>query len=155
MNILIYILIILLSFAFMEFAAWFTHKYVMHGFMWKFHKDHHQKVLRWLPLELNDVFVVIFAVPSFLFIFLGILYKNNYNLSIGIGLTLYGIAYFFVHEIIVHNRFKWNFKMDNKYVQAVRKAHKVHHSFTDKDPSNNFGFVFLIPIEYFSHTNKD
>jgi beta-carotene 3-hydroxylase len=30
------------TFFFMEFVAWFTHKFVMHGFLWILHKDHHQ-----------------------------------------------------------------------------------------------------------------
>ena len=28
----------------MEFMAWFTHKYIMHGFLWVLHKDHHKKI---------------------------------------------------------------------------------------------------------------
>ena len=34
-------LIVLTAFLFMEFAAWATHKYVMHGFLWYLHEDHH------------------------------------------------------------------------------------------------------------------
>ena len=30
------------TFIFMEFVAWFTHKYVMHGLLWILHRDHHQ-----------------------------------------------------------------------------------------------------------------
>jgi beta-carotene 3-hydroxylase len=40
--IIIKTLIIILTFFFMEFVAWFTHKYIMHGFLWALHKDHHQ-----------------------------------------------------------------------------------------------------------------
>jgi beta-carotene 3-hydroxylase len=29
------------AFLFMELMARFTHKYVMHGFLWILHKDHH------------------------------------------------------------------------------------------------------------------
>ena len=36
------ILIVLATFLFMEFMAWFAHKFVMHGFLWYLHKDHHQ-----------------------------------------------------------------------------------------------------------------
>ena len=143
MKILVFISIVLVAFCFMEFMAWFSHKYVMHGFMWKFHKDHHQKVSRWLPIELNDIFVVIYAVPSWLFIMYGVMDGYDYKLPIGIGILLYGFAYFFVHEIIVHNRLKWNFKSENKYMRAVRRAHKVHHSYLQKDTSDNFVFVFL------------
>ena len=43
MNWIINISVLLLTAAFMEFVAWFTHKYVMHGFLWFLHKDHHVK----------------------------------------------------------------------------------------------------------------
>jgi hypothetical protein len=33
----------LLPLSFMEFMAWFTHKFIMHGIMWYFHKDHHHE----------------------------------------------------------------------------------------------------------------
>ena len=34
--------IVIITFLFMEFVAWFAHKYIMHGFLWFLHKDHHQ-----------------------------------------------------------------------------------------------------------------
>jgi beta-carotene 3-hydroxylase len=34
MEILWFILVLLASYFFMEFVAWFAHKYVMHGFGW-------------------------------------------------------------------------------------------------------------------------
>ena len=34
--------VLLATFFGMEFMAWATHKFVMHGKMWHFHKDHHQ-----------------------------------------------------------------------------------------------------------------
>ena len=42
MNILLYIFVTLAAYAGMEFMAWFTHKYVMHGILWVWHEDHHQ-----------------------------------------------------------------------------------------------------------------
>jgi beta-carotene 3-hydroxylase len=47
-----------------------THKYVMHGFLWSLHKDHHIRDGR--KLEKNDWFAVIFAVPVFF-------YNNTWN----------------------------------------------------------------------------
>lgn len=32
------ILLLILGFVLMEFVAWLTHKYVMHGFLWRWHK---------------------------------------------------------------------------------------------------------------------
>ena len=52
---LINIVITLGAFIFMEFVAWFTHKYVMHGFLWFLHKDHHQPKKNQV-FEKNDAF---------------------------------------------------------------------------------------------------
>ena len=64
------------TFLLMEGVAWATHKYVMHGFLWSWHKDHH------LPeegfFEKNDLFLLIFAVPGCLFFCLGGAVANSY-----------------------------------------------------------------------------
>ena len=49
----------------MECVTWCTHKFVMHGFMWYFHADHHQPKYAHI-FERNDIFFVIFAIPSIL-----------------------------------------------------------------------------------------
>ena len=57
--------VLILSFLGMEFMAWFTHKYVMHGLMWRFHKDHHQVEKGFF--ERNDVFFMIYQrIKNFL-----------------------------------------------------------------------------------------
>jgi beta-carotene 3-hydroxylase len=52
----------------MECVTWLTHKYLMHGFMWYFHEDHHQPKYANI-FERNDIFFAIFAIPS-MFLFL-------------------------------------------------------------------------------------
>ena len=76
-------LVLILSFFGMEFMAWFTHKFVMHGFMWKFHRDHHQVEEGFF--ERNDVFFMIYAIPSWLLIMLGSM--NGYWIPVWIGFT--------------------------------------------------------------------
>ena len=147
------ILLIIIAFAGMEAVAWFTHRYVMHGFMWFLHRDHHQKHKGFF--EWNDLFVVMFAIPSWLNIMYGMMHGYDFKFYIGVGIALYGIAYFLVHEIIIHQRVKLPVKNTNPYVIAMRKAHKVHHSYTNKAPGDNFGFVFLIPWKYFSDAWKE
>ena len=56
MSIGMSILTVMISFIGMECMAWFSHKYIMHGFLWKLHKDHHQKTNHWW--ELKDIFVI-------------------------------------------------------------------------------------------------
>ncbi len=143
MNTLISLLLIVLAFFFMEFMAWFTHKYVMHGFMWFFHRDHHIRDGR--KIEWNDVFAVIFAVPSILLIYLGVMTPNIYLLSIGIGIMLYGAAYFMFHDVYVHQRIPILKNFSNRYLRATVKAHLEHHN-----PHAHYNYGFLIaPIKYY------
>lgn len=143
MQTLIYILIIVGAFFFMEFMAWFSHKYVMHGFMWFFHKDHHIRDGR--KIEWNDVFALIFATPSILLIYFGVINPNMYLLSIGIGIMLYGFAYFMFHDVYVHQRIPILSKLSNRYLRATVKAHKEHHN-----PNAHYNYGFLIaPLRYY------
>ena len=89
----------------MEGATWLIHRYVMHGFLWYLHEDHHKKYPGFF--EKNDWFFFIFAIPSWLCIMLGIQHEQYWIACIGAGLALYGLAYFLVHDVIIHQRFKW------------------------------------------------
>lgn len=143
METIVNILLVVLAFFFMEFMAWFTHKYVMHGFMWFFHKDHHIRDGR--KIEWNDVFAVIFAIPSILLIYFGVVNPNSYLLSIGIGIMLYGAAYFMFHDVYVHQRIPVFKNFSNRYLRATVKAHKEHHN-----PHAQYNYGFLIaPIKYY------
>ena len=131
------------TFLFMEFVAWFTHKYIMHGWLWRLHEDHHKPHEHWL--EVNDVFALIFAIPSILLIYLGTTGSNYYLLSIGIGILAYGIAYFLVHDVYVHRRVRWLDRLDNTYLRAVRLAHKMHHKHLERTPGEAYGFLWVEP----------
>jgi beta-carotene 3-hydroxylase len=143
METIINMLLILAAFFFMEFMAWLTHKYVMHGFMWFFHKDHHIRDGR--KIEWNDVFAVIFAFPSILLIYLGVMTPNSYLLSIGIGIMIYGAAYFMFHDVYVHQRVPMLKNVSNRYLRATVKAHLEHHN-----PNAHYNYGFLIaPLKYY------
>ncbi|KAA3649106.1 MAG: beta-carotene hydroxylase [Bacteroidetes bacterium] len=151
MNIAIHILITLLTFCFMEFMAWFSHKYIMHGFLWKLHKDHHQPEKGWF--EKNDTFFLFYALIS-----TGLFWSWSegffqYGLAIGLGILLYGMAYFAVHDIFIHQRFSWLRRTDNIYFRAIRKAHKVHHKHLGKEKGECFGML-LVPFKYFKEAAK-
>jgi beta-carotene 3-hydroxylase len=141
MEILINILIVIATFFFMEFMAWATHKYVMHGFLWTLHKDHHEPHDH--IFERNDSFFLIFAIPSWLCIMFGMMNGNDFRLYIGIGIAVYGLAYFLVHDIFIHQRIKWFRRSDNIYLRAIRKAHKVHHKTTGKQHCESFGMLVV------------
>jgi beta-carotene 3-hydroxylase len=143
METIIFILLILAGFFFMEFMAWFTHKYVMHGFLWILHKDHHIRDGR--KIEWNDVFAVIFALPSILLIYFGVVDDQIYILGIGIGIAVYGFSYFMFHDVYVHQRVKLLNKFSNRYLRATVKSHKEHHL-----PNAHYNFGFLVaPFKYY------
>lgn len=144
------ILVVFLTFWFMEFMAWFTHKFIMHGLLWYLHKDHHQVEPGFF--EKNDSFFLIFAVPSAYCYITGLMY-NDFRLYIGIGISLYGLAYFIVHEIIIHQRFKLWSRLDNRYIKAIRRAHKIHHKYLGKEHGENFGML-IVPLKYWKNPNS-
>ncbi len=144
-------LIVLTSFLSMEIVAWFTHKYIMHGLLWTLHKDHHKKETSGF-FEHNDFFFLIFAFPGIAGLFFGMQQGFNFLFWIGLGITLYGFAYFLVHDIFIHQRFKLFRNANNKYFKAIRRAHKVHHKHLDKHDGECFGMLW-VPRKYFRTKN--
>lgn len=137
-----------LAFALMEGAAWSAHKYLMHGLLWKVHEDHHQPTGK--VFQKNDLFFLIFAIPSWLCIMLGMMYQVDFSVGFGFGIAAYGFVYFLVHDVLIHRRFKWFDKTQNKYFRAIRKAHKVHHKNQFKEDGECFGML-LVPLKYFKN----
>ncbi len=142
--------VVFVTFWFMEFMAWFTHKFVMHGLLWYLHKDHHQVEPGFF--EKNDSFFLIFAIPSAYCYVTGLMF-HDFRLYIGIGISLYGFAYFIIHEIIIHQRFKLWSRLDNRYVKAIRRAHKIHHKYLGKEDGENFGML-IVPLKYWKNPNS-
>tara|TARA_Y100000590_G_scaffold463756_1_gene631296 strand:- start:874 stop:1299 length:426 start_codon:yes stop_codon:yes gene_type:complete len=130
----------------MEFSAWALHRYVMHGFLWILHEDHH--VPHQHKFEKNDLFSLFYAVPSFLSILFDHLFKLPFLGAFGYGILAYGFAYFFVHEVIIHRRLKFISLKKNWYFRALNMAHKVHHSNQRKEDGKNFGML-IVPMEYY------
>lgn len=145
-TLLICLFIVAGTFLFWEFMAWFTHKYIMHGFLWSWHKSHH--TVHHHTLERNDLFVLLFSVPC-----IGILYYfsqvryNPYMFSVGIGIFCYGLFYFIFHDILVHQRIKWLPRKQSAYLQRIIHAHYIHHSRHTKEGCEAFGFLYA-PKKY-------
>lgn len=148
MEYLLFIGITLATFITMEGVTWCTHKFVMHGFLWYLHEDHHQPRYQNI-LEKNDAFFVIFAIPSIALFYFGLEPVLNFKFFIGLGILFYGIAYFLVHDVLIHQRFKWFKHTKNKYLIGLRKAHKIHHKHLGKEHGECFGMLF-VPKKYFS-----
>jgi beta-carotene 3-hydroxylase len=147
-------LIVLTTFFAMEGVAWLTHRYVMHGFLWFLHQDHHKKEITSF-FEKNDYFFLIFAIPGIAGLFFGMQNDFNFLFWIGLGITIYGFAYFWVHDVFIHQRFRLFRNTENNYLKAIRRGHKMHHKHLGKEDGECFGMLW-VPIKYFklSKTNK-
>lgn len=141
------ILIVIAVFFTMEAATWLIHKYIMHGFLWSLHADHHDHSNEG-NLEKNDYFFPIFAVPTIALMYYGSTLGFNYIFYIGLGIAIYGMAYFFVHDIFIHQRIPFLRNTKNPYLLAIRRAHKQHHKHLGKEEGECFGFLW-VPVKYF------
>ena len=140
LTIVLCALIVISTFLLWEFVAWFTHKYVMHGFLWVWHKSHHNNHDH--KLERNDLFAIIFSLPcTGLLYYATIVSYNSYLIAVGIGIFCYGLFYFIFHEVIVHQRIKWRVTRKSKYLKRIINAHYIHHSRHTKDGCESFSFL--------------
>lgn len=140
-------LIVFATFFVMEGMTWLIHKYIMHGLLWTLHRDHHDHSNEG-KMERNDYFFAIFAIPTIALMYYGTVNGFNAYFYIAIGITLYGMAYFFVHDIFIHQRFKILKNTKNPYLLAIRRGHKQHHKHTGKEHGECFGFLW-VPVKYF------
>lgn len=142
------LLILLVFFVSMEFVAWSAHKYLMHGLLWFLHRSHHDPAHRHGFFERNDFFFILFAIPGILLILTGSQADFNWMFFAGLGIALYGLCYFLVHDVFIHQRLPWLRQIDNSYFRAIRKAHKVHHKRMEKEDCESFGMLF-VSLKYF------
>jgi len=146
MTIVYCVLIVIGTFLAWEFVAWFTHKYIMHGFLWVWHRSHH--TVHDHTLERNDWFAVVFSIPSIgLFYYGSVATYNPYLIAVGLGILCYGIFYLVFHDVIVHQRIRWRPARQSKYLKRMINAHYVHHRKHTKEDGEAFGFLFA-PKKY-------
>jgi beta-carotene 3-hydroxylase len=131
-------LTLLLTIAAMEGVAWGAHKYIMHGWGWAWHRDHHEPHDN--ILEKNDLFGVVGAVVAIGLFTFGYFF-SPFLWWVAMGITGYGVIYTFIHDGLVHQRyFRWVPKRG--YAKRLVQAHKLHHATIGRDGGVSFGFVF-------------
>ncbi|XP_040378230.1 beta-carotene 3-hydroxylase, chloroplastic-like isoform X1 [Oryza brachyantha] len=129
----------------MEFWARWAHRALWHASLWHMHESHHRP--RDGPFELNDVFAIINAVPAMSLLAYGFFNRGlvpGLSFGAGLGITLFGMAYMFVHDGLVHRRFPVGPIADVPYFRRVAAAHQIHHM--DKFEGVPYG-LFLGPKE--------
>lgn len=131
----------IIGFVVMEFFSYAVHRWLFHGVLWRVHQTHHRS--NKFPLELNDVFSLIFAAASIgLMVFAEKPLLDSVSFPIGLGIAIYGFVYFVTHDFFTHRRFL-PFKSTNKILLTIRAAHQRHHQTAEKSGVEPFGlFVF-------------
>ena len=138
------LLTVFLSILGMELFAWWAHKYIMHGWGWGWHRDHHEPHDN--MFEKNDLYALVGAGISIaLFVIGSPLVMGDYAWEpafwIGLGVMLYGVIYTLVHDGLIHQRyFRWVPKRG--YAKRLVQAHKLHHATIGKEGGVSFGFVW-------------
>jgi beta-carotene 3-hydroxylase len=136
-------LIVLATVAAMESVAWAGHKYVMHGFAWAWHRDHHESHDH--ALEKNDLFGLVGAALSIALFALGspwIMGENAWwpGTWLGLGVLGYGVIYTLVHDGLVHQRW-FRYVPRRGYLKRLVQAHNLHHATVGKKGGVSFSFV--------------
>ncbi len=149
MVVLLNIGIVLATIFFMEFVAWAAHKYLMHGFLWIWHKDHHKPHHEKNGFfEKNDLFFLVFTIPSAISYIVGLSTPQSWLLYVGIGISIYGLIYFLIHDVYIHQRFRWFRQLDSSYSRGILRAHGAHHARQTKEDCESFGLLIVAP-KYF------
>lgn len=139
-----------LGFGLMEGLGWAIHKYLMHGPLWSIHKTHHQPSHSFF--ELNDLFSLAFGSVAVLLIFLGV-EALDYRFWIGVGISIYGLLYFVLHDVLVHRRLKWFDRPKSVLLKGIFKAHQAHHQTNKKEGAVSFG-LFIVSRRFFKKEEK-
>ena len=127
MTILGPVLIVIATVAAMEFVAYATHRWIMHGPLgWGWHKSHHEEHDH--ALEKNDLYGLVFAVIATVLFTVGWIWAPVLW-WIALGMTVYGLIYFVLHDGLVHQR--WPFR----YIPRKGYARRLTDLGTIKNPA--------------------
>jgi len=125
----------------MEGFAYAMHRWVMHGPGWFLHASHHRpRTGLW---EWNDLYFVIFALPSILLLAGGVRWGwGGWATACGAGIAAYGAIYLIFHDIIVHRRIAHRYVPRTSYMKRIVQAHRLHHAVETKAGTVSFGFLY-------------
>ena len=116
-------LLAIAAFVAMEGVSYSAHRWLMHGPGMVWHRSHHAPPTG--RVERNDLFPLCFAAVG-----VGLFALGAGPLPVlwgpAIGVTAYGAAYAFVHDVVIHRRLPFP-ALRWRYLAWVRDAHRQHH----------------------------
>ncbi len=118
----------------MDLWAAFLHGRVWHSLLWSVHRSHHTPRPAGSRFEANDALSVLHVPPAIALILFGCVgspgVPREVAFGVGMGMSLFGLAYLLVHDGLVHGRLPVQFLMRLRYFRGVARAHRVHHEGT-------------------------
>jgi len=110
----------------MEPVTYLVHRFVMHGPGIVLHRSHHAR--RGGRLEANDAFPVLFAAVTVAVMAVGAHVRGlGVLVGVGAGVTAYGVAYGFVHDVYIHGRLGRRRRV--RILEGLGQAHALHHRY--------------------------
>ncbi len=116
--------IVVTSFVAMELVSYAAHRWIMHGFGMGWHRSHHRPGND--GFERNDLFPLCFSSVAITLFALSSIGWAPALFWVGAGVTLYGAAYLFVHEVYIHRRTPLRVP-ETPYLEWLRDSHGDHH----------------------------
>lgn len=138
MTIVVQIGIGLVSAVAMEPVSATIHRVIGHGVAWPIHRSHHEGPVR--GPEANDIIPAVSALVTIAMFSIGV-FNARFALMVPIaaGVTLYGAAYFAVHDLYIHRRLRL-FPAYVRWLEPFKSAHLEHH----RSGEGNWG-IFRVP----------
>lgn len=129
MSTLTGVLVAVAAFCTMEPVTYLAHRFVMHGIGWTLHRSHHAAAAG--RFEANDAFPLIFGSCTVVAMALGFNDASlRFLVAVTAGITLYGAAYGFVHDVYIHGRLGRRPRLTRiPVLERLRRAHGLHHRF--------------------------
>lgn len=112
----------------MELWAGQLHRRFWHGSLWPMHRSHH--VVRKGRLETNDWLSLLHVFPAIGLILYGTQvtsWAGDLAFGVGIGMSIFGVGYFVVHDGFIHGRLPLAFLERSRLLVRLRALHRVHH----------------------------
>lgn len=118
--------LVVASFATMELVSYASHRWLMHGPGMAWHRSHHLPPAG--PVEKNDLFPLCFSLVGAAIFAAALIDALTPLRWVGLGVTLYGAAYLFVHDVVIHARLRLPLPQA-AYLDWLRRSHRIHHLF--------------------------
>ncbi len=151
MHLLGNLVILLAAVAVMEFFTWWAHKYIMHGWGWRWHRTHH--IAAASGFQDNDWYALVPALISVWFFWVDDL-SYGPLFWVASGMVLYGVLYAFVHEALAHGRWPLGWQPRRGYLRRLVQAHRLHHAVEGRDGGVSFGFLYARPARHLARELK-